>query len=136
MRQCAVMTRLDCSARLTNEVNVGRPVLPIQSPNSSGASSHHQMHNRQVSSHVGGVSPQREVLRTRIRPSSRWMALDLREIWRNRELLYFFVWRDLKVRYKQTAFGALWALIQPLALMAVFTIVFSRIAGIAPEGVP
>ncbi len=53
--------------------------------------------------------------RTIIQPGSRWMAFDLREIWRNRELLYFFVWRDLKVRYKQTAFGALWALIQPLA---------------------
>ena len=64
------------------------------------------------------------------------MAFDLREIWRNRELLYFFVWRDLKVRYKQTAFGALWALIQPLALMLVFTLVFGNVEGIAPAGVP
>jgi len=64
------------------------------------------------------------------------MALDLREIWLNRELLYFFVWRDLKVRYKQTAFGALWALIQPLALMLVFTLVLGNVEGIAPPGVP
>ncbi len=64
------------------------------------------------------------------------MAFDLREIWRSRELLYFFVWRDLKVRYKQTAFGALWALIQPLAMMLVFTLVFANVEGIAPPGVP
>lgn len=64
------------------------------------------------------------------------MAFDLREIWRSRELLYFFVWRDLKVRYKQTAFGALWALIQPLAMMAVFTLVLGNVAGISPANVP
>ena len=64
------------------------------------------------------------------------MAFDLREIWRSRELLYFFVWRDLKVRYKQTAFGALWALIQPLAMMLVFTLVFANVEGISPPGVP
>jgi lipopolysaccharide transport system permease protein len=64
------------------------------------------------------------------------MAFDLREIWRNHELLYFFVWRDLKVRYKQTAFGALWALIQPLALMLVFTLVLGNVQGIAPDDVP
>lgn len=63
------------------------------------------------------------------------MAFDVREIWHERELLYFFVWRDLKVRYKQTAFGALWALIQPLALMLVFTLVLGRVEGIAPAGV-
>lgn len=64
------------------------------------------------------------------------MVFDVREIWRNRELLGFFVWRDLKVRYKQTAFGALWALIQPLALMVVFTLVLGRVDGIAPGNVP
>jgi lipopolysaccharide transport system permease protein len=64
------------------------------------------------------------------------MALNLRELWGHRELLYFFVWRDLKVRYKQTAFGALWAIIQPVALMVVLTIVLGRVTGIAPEGVP
>ncbi len=64
------------------------------------------------------------------------MALNLRELWAYRELLYFFVWRDLKVRYKQTVFGALWAVIQPFMLMVVFTLFLGRISGIAPEGVP
>jgi lipopolysaccharide transport system permease protein len=65
-----------------------------------------------------------------------WRDLGLREFWAYRELLYFFIWRDLKVRYKQTAFGALWAIIQPLLLMVVFTLFLGRIKGIAPSGVP
>lgn len=73
---------------------------------------------------------------TEIRPRAGWASLRLNDIWAYRELLYFFVWRDVKVRYKQTAFGALWAIIQPVALMAVFTLVFSRLGGIAPDGVP
>jgi lipopolysaccharide transport system permease protein len=64
------------------------------------------------------------------------VALNLRELWAYRELAYFFVWRDLKVRYKQTAFGALWAVIQPFMLMVVFTLFLGRINGIAPEGIP
>ena len=64
------------------------------------------------------------------------MALNLRELWAYRELAYFFVWRDLKVRYKQTVFGALWAVIQPFMLMVVFTLFLGRLEGIAPEGVP
>jgi lipopolysaccharide transport system permease protein len=71
-----------------------------------------------------------------IAPSRGWRRLDLGELWRYRELLYFFVWRDLKVRYKQTAFGALWAIIQPLLLMVVFSLFLGRISGIAPEGAP
>jgi lipopolysaccharide transport system permease protein len=70
-----------------------------------------------------------------IAPSRGWRRLDLGELWRYRELLYFFVWRDLKVRYKQTAFGALWAIIQPLLLMVVFSLFLGRISGIAPQGV-
>ncbi len=73
---------------------------------------------------------------TIIRPHHGWVALNLRELWSYRELLYFFVWRDLKVRYKQTVFGALWAVIQPFMLMVVFTLFLGRISGIAPEGVP
>src|SRR5262245_39045735 len=72
---------------------------------------------------------------TVIRPQSGWAALDVRELWRYRELGWFFVWRDVKVRYKQTVFGAAWALLQPLAMMIVFTLVFSRIAGVTPPGV-
>ena len=71
-----------------------------------------------------------------IRPHRGIVALDLREIWAYRELLYFFVWRDVKVRYKQTVFGALWAVIQPVMLMVVFSLFLGRIAGIAPAGVP
>jgi lipopolysaccharide transport system permease protein len=62
--------------------------------------------------------------------------LGLRDLWTRRELLFFFVWRDLKVRYKQTFFGAAWAIIQPVALMAVFSLSLGRIAGIGANGVP
>jgi lipopolysaccharide transport system permease protein len=60
----------------------------------------------------------------------------LAELWAYRELLYFLVWRDVKVRYKQTALGAAWAILQPLATAAVFTIFFGRLAGIPSDGVP
>jgi lipopolysaccharide transport system permease protein len=71
-----------------------------------------------------------------IRPTQGWVGVNLRELWAFRELTYFFVWRDTKVRYRQTAFGVLWALFQPLALMAVFTLFLGRLNGIAPSGVP
>jgi lipopolysaccharide transport system permease protein len=71
-----------------------------------------------------------------IRHHRGWVGLDLRELWWFRDLLYFFVWRDVKVRYKQTAFGALWAVIQPFMLMVVFSLFLGRINGIAPEGIP
>jgi lipopolysaccharide transport system permease protein len=70
-----------------------------------------------------------------IRPRKGLASLDLRELWAYRELLYFLVWRDLKVRYRQTAFGALWAVIQPLMLMVVFTLFLGRVNGIGPTGV-
>jgi lipopolysaccharide transport system permease protein len=60
----------------------------------------------------------------------------LREIWRYRELAYFFAWRDVKVRYKQAALGAAWAVLQPLAAMVVFTIVFGRLANVPSDGIP
>ena len=63
-------------------------------------------------------------------------AIDLWELWRFRELLYFLVWRDVKVRYKQTALGVAWALIQPLMTMAVFTVFFGRLAKMSSDGVP
>jgi lipopolysaccharide transport system permease protein len=71
-----------------------------------------------------------------IEPSHGWRQLGLREVWAHRELLYFFVWRDLKVRYKQTAFGAAWAVLQPLLLMAIFSATLGRVANIGPEGTP
>jgi lipopolysaccharide transport system permease protein len=58
------------------------------------------------------------------------------EVWRYRELFYFFAWRDLKVRYKQTVLGVLWAIIQPLFTMLVFTLLFGRLAGIPSDGTP
>ena len=71
-----------------------------------------------------------------IRPSSAWRMLDLRELWTYRELVYFLTWRDIKVRCKQTAIGIAWALLQPLAMMVVFTIFVGKLAGVAPPSVP
>ncbi|MEA2558522.1 MAG: lipopolysaccharide transport system permease protein [Acidobacteriota bacterium] len=73
---------------------------------------------------------------TVIERSRGWVAVRLDELWEHRELLYFFVWRDVKVRYKQTALGAAWAVLQPLLTMLIFTIFFGRMAGIGSEGVP
>jgi lipopolysaccharide transport system permease protein len=67
---------------------------------------------------------------------SGWAALSPRELWRYRELLGFFVWRDVKVRYKQTALGAGWAILQPLATMTVFSLFFIRVAHVADSGTP
>ncbi|HEX5731490.1 MAG TPA: ABC transporter permease [Blastocatellia bacterium] len=72
----------------------------------------------------------------RIRPSQRWVSLNLADLWAYRELLYFLTLRDVKVRYKQTALGAAWAIIQPLFTMLVFTLFFGRLAGVPSEGVP
>lgn len=73
---------------------------------------------------------------TRIRPSQGWVPLRLRDLWEYRELLYFLVWRDVKVRYKQTALGAAWAIIQPFMTMVVFSIFFGRLANIPSDGIP
>lgn len=72
----------------------------------------------------------------RIRPQHSWVPLDWRELWSYRELLYFFVWRDLKVRYRQTVFGASWAVLQPLLLMLIFSASLGQIAGVGPSGIP
>src|SRR6201987_5856275 len=72
----------------------------------------------------------------RIEPSRAWVELRLREVWMYRELLYFFVWRDLKVRYKQTVIGVAWVVLQPLMTMGVFTIFFGRLAKLPSEGLP
>jgi lipopolysaccharide transport system permease protein len=66
----------------------------------------------------------------------RGFSLDVRELWAYRELFYFLVWRDLKVRYKQTALGVLWAVIQPLLAMIVFTVIFGHLANIPSQGLP
>jgi lipopolysaccharide transport system permease protein len=73
---------------------------------------------------------------TRIRPSGGWRSLGLRELWAYRELLWFLVWRDVKVRYKQTLLGAGWAILQPVAAMVVFSLFFGRLAGVPSDGLP
>ena len=72
----------------------------------------------------------------RISSSTSWLALRLGELWDHRELLYFFVWRDVKVRYKQTAIGAAWAIIQPILTMVTFTIIFDKFAKMPSDGLP
>jgi lipopolysaccharide transport system permease protein len=71
-----------------------------------------------------------------IEPSRGWVSLGLSELWRFRELIYFFVWRDIKVRYKQTILGGAWAIIQPLVTMLIFTLVFRHLAKIPSDSVP
>jgi lipopolysaccharide transport system permease protein len=73
---------------------------------------------------------------TIIKPTGGWIPVDLRELWDYRDLLYFFTWRDIKVRYKQTVLGFAWALIQPLFAVLIFTIFFGRLANIPSDGVP
>src|ERR1700760_561680 len=72
----------------------------------------------------------------RIEPPRGLLELRLRELWEYRELLYFFVWRDVKVRYKQTVIGVAWVILQPLMTMGVFTIFFGRLAKLPSEGLP
>jgi lipopolysaccharide transport system permease protein len=73
---------------------------------------------------------------TRIRPRSGWQPLNLRELWRYRELLFFLAARDVKVRYKQTVLGVAWAVIQPLFTMLVFTVFFGRLAKVPSDNMP
>lgn len=72
----------------------------------------------------------------RIEPSHGWVALKLKELWEYRELLYFLTWRDIKVRYKQTVMGALWAIIQPFFTMVVFSLFFGKLAKVPSDGLP
>jgi lipopolysaccharide transport system permease protein len=72
----------------------------------------------------------------RIAPSKGWVPLKLRGLWEHRELLYFLVWRDIKVRYKQTALGATWAIIQPFLTMVVFSLFFGHLGKIPSDGIP
>lgn len=72
----------------------------------------------------------------RIEPSRGWVSLQLKELWAYRELLYFLIWRDVKVRYKQTALGVGWAIIQPVCTMIVFSVFFGRLGKIPSDGIP
>ena len=71
-----------------------------------------------------------------LRASRGWTSLDLESIWKHRELLYFLTWRDIKVRYKQTVLGGLWAIIQPFFTMVIFSLFFGRLAHVPSDGLP
>jgi len=73
---------------------------------------------------------------TVIRPRKVFSLKDVKELWQYRELLYFFSWRDLKVRYKQTAIGIIWVILQPFVTMVVFSVFFGQLAGMPSDGVP
>ncbi len=85
---------------------------------------------------LGAFPPAAELPTLRIQPSKGWAPLKLRDLWEYRELLYFLVWRDIKVRYKQTALGASWAVIQPFMTMVVFSIFFGYLAKVPSDGIP
>lgn len=101
--------------------------------------------NRAISQDVGRVlrgpsvesrSPTHTLLKVLIEPPKRWVSINFRELWEAREVLYYLTWRDIKVRYKQTALGAAWIVVQPLATMAVLSFVFGRVARMPSEGIP
>lgn len=73
---------------------------------------------------------------TRIAPTQGWAQIGLDELWNARELLYFLIWRDVKVRYKQTVMGVLWAIIQPIFTMVIFSLFFGRLAGVPSDEIP
>jgi lipopolysaccharide transport system permease protein len=79
---------------------------------------------------------QTEIPTLRIEAPRGWLTVDFRELWTARELLYFFVWRDIKIRYKQTAIGAAWAVLQPLMTMLAFSLFFGKLAKIPSHGLP
>ena len=77
-----------------------------------------------------------KTIHTVIEPPKGWAALELSELWKFRELLFFLTWRDIKVRYKQTALGAAWAILQPLITMVIFTVIFGNLAKISSDDIP
>ncbi len=88
----------------------------------------------QTQAAVAAKLPEYPVVRIEARRG--WLALDLGELWAYRDLVYFFVWRDIKVRYKQTVIGAAWAILQPLLTMLVFSLFFGKLAKIPSQGLP
>src|SRR5438309_11516804 len=82
------------------------------------------------------MSSERTTHVVHISPRSSWAALDLGEIWAGRELMYFLTWKELKVRYKQTAIGVLWVVIQPVVTTVIFAVVFSQVSKFDSPGLP
>ena len=85
---------------------------------------------------IPGLSIPKTLPHFNIRPSHGWVSLKLKDIWEYRELLYFLVWRDVKVRYKQTVLGVAWAILQPILTMVVYSIFFGRLAKVPSDGIP
>ena len=106
---------------------LGRPASPPQEASPA------QQDGSEVSAGGGDADAPPIV---RIRPSRGWRAVDLKEVWRYRELLWFLTLRDVKLRYKQTALGVAWAVIQPLFTVGVFTLFFGKLAGMPSDGQP
>ena len=98
------------------------------------------IHEQEISQTLVGspvkLEERPDLLEITIRPPRGWAPIELGELWEYRELLYFFVWRDIKVRYKQTMLGAAWAIIQPFLTMVVFSIFFGWLARIPSDGLP
>ncbi|MGD0774086.1 MAG: ABC transporter permease [Candidatus Solibacter sp.] len=95
-----------------------------------------QLIERPIGSGTAAAAVEAEPTVTRIEASNGWISLQLSELWHYRELLYFLVWRDIKVRYKQTVLGAGWAIVQPLLTMVVFSLFFGRLAKVPSDGIP
>lgn len=89
---------------------------------------------KEVSTSVEGRVKNKPMLR--IQPTKGWTSLKIGEIWDYRELVTIFVWRDLKVRYRQTVIGVLWAVLQPFLTMVIFSVFFGRLAGVPSDGIP
>jgi len=89
-----------------------------------------------AASSTGGTSAASDPPVLRLVPTGGWVGLRLRELWEYRELLYFLTWRDIKVRYKQSVLGILWAIIQPFLAMVVFTLFFGKLARLGPADIP
>ena len=85
---------------------------------------------------LSGLREEAPLAIVRIQPSKGWVSLKLNELWQYRELLYFLIWRDVKVRYKQTALGAAWAIIQPFMTMVVFSLFFGKLGKLSSDGLP
>lgn len=71
-----------------------------------------------------------------LEPPTNWLSLRLRDLWEYRELLFFFVWRDIKIRYKQTLLGVSWAVLQPFTTMVIFSVIFGRLVNVPSDGIP
>ncbi|OAN38219.1 phosphate ABC transporter permease [Chloroflexus islandicus] len=89
-----------------------------------------------ITSTPSSTSPEMSLTPIIIEPRKGWWQFNWRDLWVYRELLFFLVWRDVKVRYKQTLLGASWAIIQPVLQLVVFTIIFGRLAGVNTNGIP